>query len=537
MVTPRLLFVVLNSVVLGLYIQFNGGLSPSSHSPPVRIDFSTITLQPPAAERLPNAQRYLLPSFSLLPSTQTLLVQENATDIALDSQTALHAHFVGPHDEHFGCFLARWSNGTHHCNEADNLEPGVWNVNVTMVRTAARVQHPDCRWFDSSAVVPNTTLPLLEYILQGEFPTFAHYKRCFRYPFQIVLSEKWVKTAPESATAEGAVTAAVVEEEVVEPIELEPSARNSSICRGPEGPGIWRPYTEPCSLSGQCAGTFADELLDVNHNAVKVMRHIFAPFTCRPRFLTPKQAGKCTRDIRMAMVGDSRTYQMALAFQEWLGEDSVEFINLYKPYHLGLGYMLDKTPSGEALRAAIREGRTVIVNSLLHDLADFHRTTDIEHAKQVFVQRSSQEPACPDGVETTCATNLALECGCTKKYAIQGYLDNVKRLAVVLEEAMNQAKEAGVVPHVYWISYHRKPHAPRDQLFNWQSTDVLWEIENAAAAELESVGVENLDLRWMTTAAPWHWWDDQVHFGKVNRKSIFIYGAMQAILSKVCFDS
>ena len=199
--------------------------------------------------------------------------------------------------------------------------------------------------------------------------------------------------------------------------------------------------------------------------------------------------------------------------------------------------MLDRTPSGEELRKAVREGRTVLVNSLLHDLADFHRTTSIEHAKMVYAQLPGQEPACPDNVEETCEKKMALECGCTKKYALQGYLDNVKRLREVLQESMDEARAAGVTPHVYWVSYHRKPHAPKDQLFNWQSTDVLWEIENAAAAELALAGVENLDLRWMTTSAPWNWWDDQVHFGKINRKSIFMYGVMQAILSKICFDT
>jgi hypothetical protein len=284
---------------------------------------------------------------------------------------------------------------------------------------------------------------------------------------------------------------------------------------------------QPCSNSNLCQGTVSDDIFKHNSNIERGIQHIFKPFTCRPQLYDKTEARTCALDNSITLAGDSRTLHLVTGFQQWLGQDAVQFIPLYRPYRLGLTHAWSQ-PSGAQLRKAIRSGKIILINSVLHDVAEFYSTTtaeDVMKAWSTYVDCSSEE----------CSGKLALECGCRKQWAVKAYLTSINALRDDIIAARNEAEKDETLskPRVYWVSLHKRPPSPPDVFYDWQTADVVRELEDRASLELGKAGVEHVDLRWMTGAAPGQWWDDPVHFGK-EKKSMFLHSTLHAILSQVC---
>ena len=168
---------------------------------------------------------------------------------------------------------------------------------------------------------------------------------------------------------------------------------------------------------------------------------------------------------------------LVTGFQQWLGQDAVQFIPLYRPYRLGLTHAWTQ-PSGDQLRKAIRSGKAILINSVLHDVAEFYSTTtaeDVMKAWSTYVDCSSKE----------CIGKLALECGCRKQWAVKAYLHSIDLLRDDIIAARKEAKEQKTPePRVFWVSLHKRPPSPPDIFYDWQTADVVRELEDRASFEL-----------------------------------------------------
>lgn len=439
---------------------------------------------------------------------------------ASTANDALHARFSGPGGEHYSCFLEVSNHGEHFCPASAALPPGLWTVNVILVRSlpnnSARRQWPR----HCSLAAPRNQrapLPLLDYILGGraDFAYFGNFTACLQYPSVEVLTTTWHSKGQDGAGS-------------------------SSHCAGPLGPGVWMPLDAPGVSSPE------ETFIKSSNNGARGMHHAFVQFGCSARFLSKKEATQCIKDRRLVVAGDSRGMHLAGALSTWLGKsvrDSLQYIPLHQPYGLGLPHALH-THAGRALRHALAEGRTVVINSVLHDVAEFYNDTTVDDVMQYWgewvncstqrCQERGQVPSTSTDHAASPQPLLARHCGCHKAQAVSVYVQSIKQLAGEVATAkLTAAAEKRPLPNVYWTSLHKRPPAAGDRVFDWQTSDVLFALEDYAAGELEKVGVGHLDLRWVLTSAPPHWWDDAVHVGK-DKRSLLLHGAVQTMLQAVC---
>jgi hypothetical protein len=458
----------------------------------------------------------------------TFVIHEDPQESHAILRHSLHARLTGPLGQQFSCFLARSEDNTHHCTTIGGLEPGEWDVNITLVRSPVNKQLKQCapnkaaikKSASDTASNSGLTFSVVDYILTGDFPTFKTFLNCFKYPYTTVLQTTWTKTA----------AAAAAETNNKDGDHDSTPDTEQELCQGPGGPGAWLRFDEPCSTSKICQGTISDDILNRTSNTQRGINHIFKPFSCRPQLFNKDDARTCALDNSIILAGDSRTFHLSKGFHQWLGQDVVRFIPLYRPYRLGLTHMWSQPP-GAQLRHVIRSGKIVIINSVLHDVAEFFYSTTVEDVTKAwskYVDCSNEE----------CIGKLALKCDCRKQWAVKAYLTAINALRDDIITAKKDAEKDTQLPtpRVYWVSVHKRPPGPSEISFDWQTADVLRELEDRASFELEKAGVEHIDLRWMTGAAPGHWWDDPVHFGK-DRRSLFLHSTLHAILSHVCSSS
>ncbi|KAH7624222.1 hypothetical protein Ndes2526B_g01482 [Nannochloris sp. 'desiccata'] len=497
------------SLLMALFFLYQRRGNSNASNVAVLTDFSTVD-----GRIFSEKERDQEPILEFESLRDTFVVHEDPQESHKILRHSLHARLSGPNGQQFGCFLFRSEDNTHHCPTAAGLELGEWNVNITLVRSPVKEQLRQCRpgktalykKSNAGSSKSSTTFSIIDYILAGDFPTFEAFLNCFQYPYAPVLQAKWIKTQGP---------------------DTNDNYRTQEICQGPGGPGTWIDHSEPCSTTNICQGAVDDEIFNHISNIERGIQHIFKPFSCRPQLFDTTDARTCALDNSITLAGDSRTLHLVTGFQRWLGKDAVQFIPLYKPYRLGLTHAWSQ-PSGAQLRKAIRSGKAILINSVLHDVAEFFSTTtaeDVMKAWSKYVDCSSEE----------CSGKLALQCGCRKQWAVKAYLSSIDTLRDDIIAARKEAlkDKNAPEPRVFWVSLNKRPPSPPDVFYDWQTADVVRELEDRASMELGKAGVEHIDLRWMTGAAPGRWWDDPVHFGK-NKKSMFLHSTLHAILSQVC---
>jgi hypothetical protein len=108
------------------------------------------------------------------------------------------------------------------------------------------------------------------------------------------------------------------------------------------------------------------------------MRHYFLPFpgggggsAARGRSWTARTVAGCLEESQVVLVGDSRMTQMATAIR-YIHSNSTYPLMIRTDYYPNLGLAaLTKEPMWSTMKGHILAGRTVVINSLLHDLAAF----------------------------------------------------------------------------------------------------------------------------------------------------------------------
>ena len=356
---------------------------------------------------------------------------------------------------------------------------------------------------------PNTTL---DFVVNENVEHFLDLKKLYVYPFRKTMKQIWDKISNRP----------ILSDEI-----LGASIERERFCRMANMPGYWLHVNPNGDCPGDsCEGFKEIHLLNKSINKQRQFHHIYVPFGCKSiPFKASRYYQRCLNSKNLLLAGDSRMMHMFLNLQSWLGDNSSEFLELHKPYRLGLRHALH-TNAGEKLRASFKEDRTVVLNSVLHDVADFYQATT--RVKDVALSWS-------DWVTcniSQCKSDLVSDCKCRKRGAIQAYIQTIRKLTDEIALALKGLPQKHA--KLYWISFHRQPPISKAQkLYSWQSPDIIWELESYAAAELESVGVQHIDLRPMLLSSPPKAWDDQAHFGS-DVNSLLSRIILHAMLSEIC---
>lgn len=287
--------------------------------------------------------------------------------------------------------------------------------------------------------------------------------------------------------------------------------------------GMWVPFDGVCQPP-RCAGTINSTFTLPN----SAQSYIFQPFSCYYKFFSRAEARKCWLAAQPILMGDSRMRYLQNHIRYWLQDVPVDRIANEWPAQFGLDFLLQSEGMADIYQAVL-QGRTIIMNSILHDLAEFGRfsSTLTRDARRFF------------GLSYCggCNQTLTVACDCNKPFPPERYLANMKRLREVLKAAQKEREQTLGRPMqplpFFWVTMHRKPPYPRDNIYPWHSNDVLYEFEGYAERVMSEAGVTHINMRPHQLASPPEWWEDFVHYG-TNETSLFQHISLQIILNRIC---
>lgn len=400
---------------------------------------------------------------------------------------ALFARLEGPRRQHFGCHLDTFADGLYGCEDTARLEAGTWKVSVFVERIQGGP--PERCLPPGTSRDSENPIPMLDYILGTNFSTFAEFRGCFAYVYARPISlALWTKKRSVSSVDK-------------------PWTRKC----GPSEPGLWMRRSERGAIRGP---TRPDPtMFDEQQGPSWIPRHVFAPFHCRYRLFTAEQARSCMNRERFHFIGDSRTRQLWRHAMNWTGLHTLP--GKVVADRLGLATLV----SDEAfVLAPLLQGRTVILSSLLHDMAEFAGYNTIGQIRRAW--DAGYCGMCSEDTEVP-------ECECVasnKTYAPQRYLANLEKLAAMLRRTKPRGK-------LVWLSYDNQPPAKDMHLHTWQSHDILMPLLQRAKQVLAPYATV-VDLGPMMASSPNGWWIGP-HFRSEGR-NMFVNMAVQILLNGVC---
>ncbi|KXZ43932.1 hypothetical protein GPECTOR_77g29 [Gonium pectorale] len=139
--------------------------------------------------------------------------------------------------------------------------------------------------------------------------------------------------------------------------------------------GQWVPLptdTDRCA-QGVCKGDSLEGLLLGSNDSVRIgFHHVYRPFDCRYRIITPDGAAACMKGWRLALVGDSRIREFAWYLDRYFPGVHQNH-TLILPYRVGLRALMPAVLRGgeEELRTLLSSFDVLVLSSEIHDLSDF----------------------------------------------------------------------------------------------------------------------------------------------------------------------
>lgn len=453
---------------------------------------------------------FLLPEVENVPPNLTYTVDKDANHGTLLVRVtrglepflglSLFVSMEGPRNESAGCWLepivSGDETGVYVCQESAHLAPGSWKILIWNLRRH-RGEVPNCVPKGESAEV----MPLIEYLVatnSTNCSSFRPHRDCFSFPRKIDLETVWTK--PATATANAALA--------------EATSQTLADCTGPDGPGQWIPISwvasNPRWVPDSYISYHPENLAPPTHH------HVFAPFNCRYRCFTRNESYAIIKKHRILWVGDSRTIQLIGTSKVWLPGQRFELIGLHDRF--GLQSLVHDTDGRmEQIRKALRQGRKIVMSSLLHDLGDFVWWVSVANIRTL------------EGPEScgNCSGNVAVkDCGACglKRDPAGGFLRSVERLRQHLAGFINTKSQ------VFWISFGVcVPSAKR----TIQHTDYnILEVLQDRAAEILSPVVTHIDLRHMAKSMQTGWCNDTSHFAR-NWNSLVTHLQLQIVLGRL----
>lgn len=477
-------------------------------------------------------------------TTWTLETRADSGDLAVRTwslrdtgKVSLFASLRGPGGaRQFGCYLVPVSEDTHVCENSGMLEAGQWEVNLVLVR-----RHKSNNGDNKDGTVKCTLRPgseeddkdeslgMVDYLKARQFSSFNEILSCFEYPFSVVWNATWTHTprTPQTQTLFGLGSSKVT--------SCGEFTSRCPICNGggntPTTEGRWIAIPKDNEPSTDLDQLYPDKtiLSDARHQDPH-RRFIFTPFSCRYRMIRPKEAAQCLREKRPMFVGDSRLQGLRFHIVNWLrnASEKVDISPMAANLNdrLALARYLHADGGGrEQIAAALKQGRTIVINSLLHDIASLEkRNLTVEEANRYLGN---------DQCGSDCHGTVDI-CNCTeKRHPVETYLGNVANLAYLLKQTPPNSPGKFI-----WLTMDRRPPSTdptQNPIWGWQTPDVTLSLESSASHILSSAWHGHVDLRGMMSSADPVWYDDPVHFeGKWGRPQLMMHMAVQMVLSEIC---
>ena len=412
----------------------------------------------------------------------------------------------------YGCYLKWTDSNTLRCGGSENLLAGLWGVQVFVYRQPG-AKFIQMRLTDPSQVYGEGLLAFLEKVKVDHFNEWKEY---FDY----------------NVSSVGCALIGIQESggrRPSKPVKQEGTDLDTT--------GTWSPLLKDRPNEDAWEGV-PQEVLDSASDRSRDMEHFFCPFNGKTfRHFSQAEMRSCMMDHQLVFIGDSRTKQLYnLARYLVNGSDASTYplvIETNKVPNFGLASLL-KDPQMSTLQQYIAQGDTILLNSLLHDLADFaHKSLKVEDVHKYW------DPALCKNCK---AGSTPRACGCSKKpYPVQSFISNLLLVRSLIEEAIANRTSRGLpAPRVYWLSIPKRPPIVDSLVYPWQTPDVIDYLYDMSVKILSNYS--HVDLRPHMQTAPAHWWDDNVHWGgfyhvdgrKKWAPSMFQYTSLQVIMNHVC---
>lgn len=270
-------------------------------------------------------------------------------------------------------------------------------------------------------------------------------------------------------------------------------------------------------------------------NATSAGAWAFQPLHCRWQPLSSEETRACLRRRPLVLIGDSRMGGLLHSLARFVSREEGLLYRaggsvLHQPKGSGLARLVFTAHADVIREVLVNKGHHLVLNSLLHDLATLDTDALVSEHREwdpAFC------PQCPNATQTLQA------CGCdaSKPFAIQRYLLGVHRLKeLVLSAAAERQRlfpNEVAPPRVFWLSFNKMPliqDTPVEQLHPWQTTDLLWALEERAAHELtrDNDVFRHIDARSHAIAGP-SFWKDAAHY-----HNFMMFFTVQLLVQDVC---
>jgi hypothetical protein len=255
---------------------------------------------------------------------------------------------------------------------------------------------------------------------------------------------------------------------------------------------------------------------------------LFRPFHGKGyRQFTPIEAKECVNKHKVVFVGDSRMSQLYNSVRHWIKletstGDYPQAVETNRFPTFGLGSLL-KDPFRATMWRHIIAGRTLIINSMLHDIAQFNKNITIEAVHKYYD---------PQICEQCASTDTPKQCGCSKPHAIAKYMSNMQLVRSLIDDAVAERVARGLPPpKIYWLSMPKRPPTLDSYSYPWQTSDILDAMTDLAAETLSHYS--HVDLAPVLQAASTDWWIDSAHLGGWP-PSMLQYVSLQLLLNRIC---
>jgi hypothetical protein len=267
--------------------------------------------------------------------------------------------------------------------------------------------------------------------------------------------------------------------------------------------------------------------------------HAFLPLACRLHYFSDIEAISCLQRNRPFFAGDSRFRWLSQFLHDNYDTrgrnrtSNLVYLKLLIRVGLTTFYpdmaetmfksVFPVTRYMEEISEAYRSGRTVLVHSLLHDVASLrirpHR--DLNASAEEF-RYFFGTAACPVACKGELVPNTSCTRGCSEKIGpVRRYLSKLTHLlshfpARTKPEALGLVKgpyEGRMPPKTpIWVSIGKRPPRAHMSQFDWQDHATLSAIQDAAADLVRSSGWQMIDLRELEIGTDRDWWMDDVHW-------------------------
>lgn len=438
-------------------------------------------------------------SFELELDPSSLALSAVAKDSGAPVPTlSIAARLLGPNEEHFGCHF-EFDGTLYRCPSASGLGKGIRDVEAVVVRQP-RPGVEEERCLPGKLAGEKGPISLVDYIVGMDPVYFSDLEACLAYPYKLAAKGKWNKgeAIPTRRPPEEVSCNETSSQDLFG--ALVPVSQKSAFLKGNEG--------------------LDSSILEDSGNIQRGARHVFAPNTCRYRIFNRTEATKCLSSRRVNFLGDSRMRQIWQHARNWTGKNFGGHVIIDR---LGLATVADETKGFKwTVPDLLFRGQTVVLNSLLHDVADYANDTSVSSIRKLSEPEFC--PQCEDGkVLLDCP-----ECSYKKRRTIQKFLLNLNKLASQLS-AGGISRSRG--SRLFWVQIDNQPPLLNKNIWTWQSHDVLTALLDKAYEVLRPYATE-VDLRPMIVSSPNKWWAGP-HF-KAHEKDLMAHMALQIIMNAVC---